>query len=100
MRYFTLLIVLAGCSQPVASPKPSPVVKASQRLTREDFDKLVIGKTTDEVLRLAGKPDDTTKHSEESESWSYKNIAIDKVTGKTGSAIVHFKSGTVDTVSY
>jgi outer membrane protein assembly factor BamE (lipoprotein component of BamABCDE complex) len=50
--------------------------------TREEFERLVIGKTKDEVIKAVGRPDRTSKQAEGTEYWYYSDVIRDPITGK------------------
>ena len=66
---------------------------------REEFRKLVIGKTKDEVIAVVGKPERTGGGDDE--HWIYDGRTIDTTTGKTdGIIIIWFQNGRVERVSF
>jgi outer membrane protein assembly factor BamE (lipoprotein component of BamABCDE complex) len=70
---------LVGKKQ-VQSGKATPRKRAG-RFTREEFRKLLMGKTKDEVLATIGKPT-STGHSGSDEFWYYDNKCYDPISGK------------------
>ena len=68
--------------------------------TRDEFRAKVMGKTTDEVTDLVGKPDSVAA-SGGAATWTYRNVSRDPVTGKTdGPVSVHFRNGRVEKVDF
>lgn len=70
--------------------------------TREDFARLVDGKSEDEVLKLVGRPDKTQEPDRIGRSfWYYNHITRDTISGKLDSSVqVVFQNGVVDTVNF
>lgn len=64
------VLLLAGCG----SPDPAPA-----RMTREEFEKKVMGKTPEEVMELAGRPRSSSKVA--LLIWDYGGLTYDPVTG-------------------
>lgn len=78
-------VIGKGVSTATAAPVPKP------RYTRLEFNDAVVGKTTDEVLQLMGKPGGTTGTHPENGTWYYHNICYDPITGKSDqNTIVEF----------
>lgn len=72
-------------------------------LTREEFKKLVAGKTMAEVLSLLGRPYDTdpSLFGDERETWRYLGVSMDPISGRNDrSATVWFEDGKVVRVSF
>lgn len=76
-------------------------VKEAARPTwpRDEFRKMLMGKTEKQVIELAGKPD-RTSDSDQLVAWTYYDRAVDTVTGKKGSATLFFKGGEVVMVDF
>lgn len=74
--------------------------EAAKRMTREEFRKLLVGKTKDEVIAAVGRPEQTSDGV--MSLWSYYDRTVDPVTGKVDAvAHVHFdRSGVVVRVNY
>lgn len=90
------VVVCAGLAA-VNTPQPRPGEKV---WTRQEFENLVIGKKTDEVLKLVGQPEDTSKSGKTS-MWTYRRRTRDTVTGKLdGSAFIHFDSDVATSVGF
>jgi predicted Zn finger-like uncharacterized protein len=80
------------------TPKPPPAGKKTY--TRDEFRRLVIGKTPNAVTMAVGKPDDTQNLSA-SVVWYYDRITTDPATGKADAqAQVIFENGKVVRVNY
>lgn len=67
-----------GCGKPF---KAASTQQAKKTYTREEFRKLVVGKTKDEVLAAFGRPD-STREPGDGNSWTYSNVSHDPVSGK------------------
>lgn len=68
---------------------------------REDFRKLVLGKTPAEVIAAVGRPDSTGDISGVGAMWYYKNRTKDSVSGKLDtSAQIVFSNGVASHVNY
>lgn len=92
-----LPLLLTGCAVGVTTTLAKPEVKVYDR---EDFKKLVLGKTKQEVLDLLGKPD-TTGQAGSSDSWSYLKRTRDSVTGKVdGRTVLLIRDDKVHDVIY
>jgi hypothetical protein len=63
--------------------------KAQKTYSRDEFERLVKGKSADEVIRLLGRPEQTAR-SEPWELWVYPNITYDSVTGKRDRSVSVF----------
>lgn len=94
------VVPFAGCQdRPAGGGVVTPAAVTKTVYTRDEFRKLVVGKTPDEVIAAVGKPDDTSESG--SVSWTYMYRTKDPITGKTDvSAIVVFEDGRVDRVRY
>jgi outer membrane protein assembly factor BamE (lipoprotein component of BamABCDE complex) len=104
-RYFAafavcaLIMGLAGCSDGKKTTGDNGAV-AKKTYTREEFRKLVDGKTTDEVKATFGVPVRTTDNGDDV-YWYYENLTTDPVTGKVdSSAQVVFRGGKAIRVNY
>ncbi len=72
----------------------------NRKYTRDEFKRLVVGKTRDEVIALLGKPK-ATQQSGELEFWDYVGRTTDPVTGKTDDvAQVEFEGDRVSGVTF
>jgi hypothetical protein len=68
--------------------------------TRDEFRKLVMGKTPDEVVAAVGQPDGTDEDGGRP-VWTYRGRTKDPGTGKTDAAVsVRFARGSVIEVGY
>jgi hypothetical protein len=81
------LLVLVVVNRP-APPPLDQVPTAKLPMTRDDFRKAVTGKTPKEVVRLLGKPADTSSSSGDDitrpnyqATWWYENVTVDPVSG-------------------
>ena len=62
--------------------------------TRDEFRKLLMGKTMDEVIQLIGKPDSTSDFGDGEPTWRYKEITTDPVSSRTDTSVtVWFNRG-------
>ena len=69
--------------------------------TRDEFRKLLMGKTMDEVLKAIGKPESTSDTPDRNPTWYYKNITHDPLTKETDSTTyVDFRRGRVEDVRF
>ena len=75
---------------------------ATKLYSREEFARLVTGKTPDEVIAILGKPESTRQTSDgPSESFRYEYRTYDQITGKTDYSVhLYFRRGVVASVSY
>lgn len=72
-----------------------------KQYSRDEFRKLVVGKSTDEVLAAIGKPESTSSSSPQHQLWVYRYITVDPVTKEPDfSALVTFRNGKATDVSY
>ncbi len=81
-----------------AAPAGQSQNESKPKWTRSEFEELVIGKTGEQVLQLLGRPEHTSR-TPRLESWSYRNIAVDPISGKVGSATLWFDRGSADKVT-
>lgn len=112
---FALIITVAiGCNpttttQPPRNANPSELAKAKADadrdakwpMPRDEFRKAVMGKTTAEVLKFAGKPE-STSDTGTWQSWRYINKTTDPVTGKIDASLrIRFDNdGRVENVNF
>jgi outer membrane protein assembly factor BamE (lipoprotein component of BamABCDE complex) len=74
---------------------------AGKVYTREEFKKLVMGKSKQEVKDLLGKPDETVDSGGDEVSWCYRRRTTDPDSGKADdSAWVIFRSGKVLRIAF
>ena len=60
-----------------ALPQPEPALSAEpQRYTREEFEKLLIGKTKEEIVKILGKPDTVLSSTPNDDTWQYKRLKV------------------------
>jgi hypothetical protein len=88
---------------PAATVVPGPVNGAMKKTyTRDEFKKLVIGKTMEEVKALLGAPDRTRDAAGGIVRWHYNQRTIDPVNGKPDIlAEVNFGlNGVVESVNF
>ncbi len=72
----------------------------NRKYTRDEFKRLVIGRTRDEVIELLGKPK-ATQQVGEVDHWDYPGRTTDPVTGKTDhNAEVLFDGARASEVSF
>jgi DnaJ domain len=70
---------------------------------RDDFKKMVMGKTEQGVIATIGNPDSTHEFQLLDDilaSWEYSEQVKDPASGKIGGAYVHFRNGKVDSVGF
>lgn len=88
-------VVLAGGIAVVGlalwNAKPGATAGQQKRTyTRDEFRAAVLGKTKDEVIVIAGRPE-STREPRDGHYWNYSGLAYDPVSGKPSSIIrVHF----------
>lgn len=93
-----LLGLATGCGISDRVEVKKPEAKQALR-SRDEFKKLIMGKTKDDVLRLIGKPSDTASTGLV-ESWFYKSVSYDPITNKPyGDTSVHFSQDVVFDIS-
>lgn len=80
--------------------RPTQTEPANKLYTRDEFRKLLVGKTADEVLQAVGKPDSTSETALGA-YWYYRHKTTDPVTGQTdANAQVCFSNGQVVRINY
>lgn len=85
----------AGCMVRTQMPKFGSTASQKQ-MTRDEFRKLVMGKTKDEVIAAVGKPEFTSKRSDTDEFWNYADLVTDPISGNLDwRTTVNFKNGVV-----
>jgi hypothetical protein len=67
-----------GCGQ---APSIAPPAKAPA-MTREAFTSAVVGKASDAVLKLLGRPHATYKYDNGTSAWVYRDLAYDPIAAK------------------
>jgi outer membrane protein assembly factor BamE (lipoprotein component of BamABCDE complex) len=83
-----------------AETRPTQTEPANKLYTRDEFRKLLVGKTADEVLQAVGKPDSTSETALGA-YWYYRHKTTDPVTGQTdANAQVCFSNGQVVRINY
>jgi outer membrane protein assembly factor BamE (lipoprotein component of BamABCDE complex) len=76
------------------------VPTGAKQYTREEFRAMLVGKSKEDVLKLAGKPD-VTQDGGRTEYWYYNGRTADPITGKTDvRAQVVINDGSVSKVNY
>ncbi len=99
MRSLLLLAALTILCVPGCKPATTTggAATVAKKPTRDEFRKLVMGKTKDEVAAAVGKPKRT---NDDPDSWVYEDVTIDPVSGKVDSLIwVYFEQGRVSKVN-
>jgi hypothetical protein len=93
-------IVLFSTGPGGSTPVPANQVSARKTWSRDEFRKLLLGKTRDEVLETIGKPYQT-ENSGDVLNLYYRNVTVDPITGKVDDhAQVVIERGTVVRVSF
>lgn len=83
--------VVAAVAMKVIGGKVDAVTTTKPKYTRVELNAAVVGKTTQEVLRLLGRPTSTDGLDPENTRWRYQYVCYDPVTGKAdGWTIVRF----------
>lgn len=73
---------------------------AAKVYERTEFERLVVGKSKDEVLNLLGTPNRTDSPHGDA-TWVYEHVTYDAVTGKTDmAAFLWFRNGVVARVHF
>lgn len=94
-----LVVCLAGCQDRPAGNGVAATT-TTKTYTRDEFRKLVVGKTPDEVIAAVGRPD-STQDSGRDPTWYYDSRTRDPVSGKIDfHAQVIFQDGKVVRVNY
>jgi hypothetical protein len=69
---------------------------AKKVYTRDEWTKLVTGKTPAELIAVVGRPNSTTDNPDNTpRRWMYWNRVMNPATGKAGSAWLEFEDGKV-----
>lgn len=79
-------------STAIIQPAGGSVGDSRKKYTREEFSKLVIGKTEAEVIASVGRPESTSNYSDKT-SWNYYYRVLNPVTGKYDHAHFDFRGG-------
>lgn len=81
-----LMAFVLGCGRDGDQAPKQYMVKDAQRdkkvYSREEFDKLALGKSREDVVSAVGTPDSTTEKGGET-IWHYKGITRDTATNTT-----------------
>lgn len=99
-----LIVVLLGCGG-AAAPRGNKGGaekggKVEELPTRKEFEVKVLGKSTDELLKMLGKPERTSVILDQ-DNWTYKNVCRDPVTDKPDRDVtLWLQHGRVQRVSY
>ena len=88
-------VVIASKS---GKPTEAAVGDSSKKYTREEFTKLVMGKTEAEVIKAVGRPESTDEA--EPILWRYSNLVLNPATGKYDKASVYFQNGVVFKINW
>lgn len=81
--------------------RPTQTEPANKLYTRDEFRKLLAGKTMEEVLQLIGKPDSTSDTPDRDPMWLYRGITYDPLTKNTDTSVyVYFRRGVVDDIRF
>jgi outer membrane protein assembly factor BamE (lipoprotein component of BamABCDE complex) len=93
-------LFLVGCGPTLVPPSGQTAGANKETYTREQFDKLVVGKTQDEVLQAVGKPY-LTSQADGVVYWHYMDRTRDPLTkGIDTDVQLIFKNGHVSAVNY
>jgi hypothetical protein len=104
--WMTCVFVFAGCALACGLPTPNTSgekAKPEKKVfSREEFRRLVLGKTESEVIAAVGRPESTHELGQAGRSfWIYHNLTRDPVSGNVDvSTHVTFQDGRVEVVSY
>jgi outer membrane protein assembly factor BamE (lipoprotein component of BamABCDE complex) len=97
---FAVAMFLFSTGPGGSTPVPANQVSARKTWPRDEFRKLLLGKTRDEVLETIGKPYQT-ENSGDVVNLYYRNVTVDPITGKVDDhAQVVIERGTVVRVSF
>lgn len=89
----------AGDNSPIVVADERPKKKARTVYDRLELREMLMGKRPKEVIALIGKPDSTTDYGT-SQTWVYKEIARDPITGNVEDAFVSIRGGAVESVAF
>ena len=103
-----LVQLISGCVVAVVfwaterTAAPTTPVAPAKTYTRDEFRKLVLGKTPQQVIELLGKPESTGDDKEGKPShYLYDKITYDTTTQKPDGRIgIWFERGVVDHISF
>lgn len=75
--------VLTGCGPTATTSEKKEEAKKEKR-TKEELAKALVGKTEDEVIKLVGRPDQTSEYGDGKTHWRYrgKELTYDPVSQK------------------
>lgn len=97
---------IAGCVQGCGQADPKPAVgkqgqaASGKKYSRDEFKRLVVGKTTDEVIKLIGRPQRTADLGQ-FEAWSYPGLTTDPISGRDDeSTSLNVTKGRVSSVDF
>ena len=115
MRYLlpALMVIAPGClpepEKPIVRPTGTSrntlsnapnALKARKAFRREKFEELVLGKTEEEVVKVAGKPDKKIEGTTEPHWLYYDTTKETETTNLDLFVSIYFKNGVVDRVDY
>jgi hypothetical protein len=91
-------LMLAGRT---VETRPTQTEPANKLYTRDEFRKLLMGKTAEEVIQLIGKPKSTSDTPDRNPMWLYRGITYDPLAKNTDiSTYVYFRRGVVDDIRF
>lgn len=95
---FGAIALTAGRQVETRPAQTEPATGVIQKPTRDEFKKLVLGKTPDEVLKAVGKPSSRADDNG-GERWFFVDPCYDPVSGSTDHWVpVIFRNGRVSEV--
>lgn len=95
-----LSALVVGCGPVGRTPSTTATVVSKKTYTREEFKKLVMGKSEVEVMAAVGKPDSTSE-SGGWLSWFYYDTTVDPITSKADKITsLQFDRGKVSGINF
>lgn len=87
--------VVAAVAMKVVGKGASTIAATKPKYSRAELNAAVVGKTTQEVLQILGRPYSTDGLDPQNTRWRYQYVCYDPVTDKTdGTTIVRFINNT------
>lgn len=90
-RYGGIIALIMGMGHKAVEVEQAQVVHKKGELTREEFKKLVVGKTRAELLKLLGSPSSMAQLPAGDEDWRFELFVIDPIGGNAQTAVIAFK---------
>lgn len=97
------LVVIGGAYYAINRTRQqaqSPLPHRARVFSREDFSRLVMGKSEEEVIHAVGRPDETSA-DDEARYWHFKNRTLDPLTQEKDTDVqVVIEGGKVTKINY